>query len=96
VLLHELAHAWEWHIVDDSAREHFVAEHDLPTWSSKDVEWGERGIEQFADIVAIGLVLTDGSSNERVVEKLCIFEDITAVDHAGVGADDCHHDHDHA
>ena len=96
VVLHELAHAWEWHTLEDSARDEFVAEQGLPTWNFRDFAWEERGVEEFADIVAIGLTLVNGSDNPTVVEKLCVFEDITGYDNAGLTDTDCdHHDHDH-
>ena len=95
IVLHELAHAWEWHSVEDPVRDDFVAEMGLPTWNSRDFAWEQRGVEEFADIVAAGLVLSNGSDNPTVVEKLCVFEEITGHDHTGVAHTDCHDGHDH-
>jgi hypothetical protein len=81
VVLHELAHAWEWNALDDSARDEFVSENDLPTWNSRDHEWEERGVELMADTIAMGLILIDGNNNPMAVPILCSFEMITGRDH---------------
>ena len=95
VILHELAHAWEWHTVADEIRDEFVADRGLPTWNSREFAWEERGVEEFADIVAAGLVLVNGSENPVVVEKLCVFEQITGHDHTALIDTDCNRGHDH-
>lgn len=91
VVLHELAHAWEWHNLDDAVRGDFVEDHGLATWNSRDHEWADRGVEVFADTVAIGMVLVDGSDNPKVIERLCSFEEITGVDHQALTEADCDH-----
>lgn len=55
MLLHELAHAWIWQHLDESAKQSFVARLHLPSWDGVDVPWDRRGIEHAADVIAWGL-----------------------------------------
>ena len=55
-VLHEFAHAWEYHNVDDTTRDAFVEMHGLETWRSSDVPWEERGAEVAAETIATGLL----------------------------------------
>jgi hypothetical protein len=89
VVLHELAHAWDWHVLDEATRDDFVEEHGLPTWNSRDHEWAARGVELMADTVAIGLTLVGGSDTPNVIAKLCSFEDITGTEHPALTDADC-------
>jgi hypothetical protein len=89
VVLHELAHAWEWTTLDDSARDEFVNAYGLETWNSKDTEWGDRGVEKFAETIAIGFILQSRSDNPTVIARLCLFEDITGQAHPALTEADC-------
>ena len=54
-ILHELAHAWEAHAIDDNTRDAFLELHALDTWWGAEVRWKERGGEQAAETIAKGL-----------------------------------------
>jgi len=55
-VLHEFAHVWEYHNVDDTTRDALVEMHGLETWRSSDVPWEERGVEVAAETIAKGLL----------------------------------------
>lgn len=55
-VLHEFAHAWEYHNVDDAARDALVEMHGLETWRSSEIPWAERGVEVAAETIAKGLL----------------------------------------
>ncbi len=55
VVLHELAHAWERHALDDAERNAYVEAHELPSWSDPDSRWRLRGIEHIANTLASAL-----------------------------------------
>jgi hypothetical protein len=55
-VLHEFAHAWEYHNVDDTTRNALVEMHGLETWRSSEVPWAERGVEVAAETIAKGLL----------------------------------------
>ena len=56
IIIHELAHAWEQHQVDDDLRNRLLIEWDLEFWQNLDVPHHERGIEVAANIVEVGLM----------------------------------------
>lgn len=58
-LLHEMAHAWLEQHATPELRARFLPLLGLSTWSSRDVPWYRRGVEQAAAILAWGL--GDGS-----------------------------------
>ena len=79
ILLHELAHAWEHHTMDDRTRQAFLDHTGLTVWNHADAEWAERGIELAANAIAWGLLdetLTDGEAAEYT-EQLDRFEMLT-------------------
>lgn len=55
-ILHELAHAWEAHAINNTTRNAFLELHNLNTWFGSDVDWKERGGEQAAETIAKGLL----------------------------------------
>ena len=57
ILLHELAHAWEAHNVDQSLHEPFMGMRDgVKSWAGLDDAWEERGREHAANVIAWGLL----------------------------------------
>jgi hypothetical protein len=54
-ILHELAHAWEAHVINDTTRNTFLELHALDTWWGPEILWKERGGEQAAETIAKGL-----------------------------------------
>lgn len=55
-VLHEFAHAWEYHNVEDTTRDALVELHGLETWRDRGVPWEERGVEVAAETIAKGLL----------------------------------------
>lgn len=55
-VLHELAHLWEHHNVNDGQRQALMDLHGVTEWSSLDEDWTDRGIEIAAEIIAGGLL----------------------------------------
>lgn len=55
VLLHELAHAWEAHNVNDATRRAFMERTEVDVWNDHTVVHHLRGIEQAADVIATGV-----------------------------------------
>jgi hypothetical protein len=56
VLLHELAHAWDYHMLADEQRRAFMELRGVDTWHSHQVEWHERGAEHAAEIIKWGII----------------------------------------
>ena len=57
-VLHEFAHAWERHTVEDSTRTASLTSYCLNAWNEHDAKWRLRGIEVAAGTIAKG-VLSD-------------------------------------
>jgi hypothetical protein len=55
-VLHELAHLWEHHNVNDGQRQALMDLHGVTEWSSLDEDWTDRGIEIAAEVIAGGLL----------------------------------------
>ncbi|MEA2002611.1 MAG: hypothetical protein U9N84_12120 [Actinomycetota bacterium] len=55
-VLHEVAHAWEFHTVDELTRTAFLDMNSLVSWRGNNVPWGERGMEIAAETIALGLL----------------------------------------
>ena len=55
-VLHEFAHAWEYHNVDDMTRDALLEMHGLEAWRGRDIPWEERGVEVAAETIAKGLL----------------------------------------
>lgn len=53
-ILHEIAHAWDYHNLDNELKEAFLKVRDLDSW--REGEWHERGAENAADILVWGLI----------------------------------------
>lgn len=55
VILHELAHAWDFNNSTEEARSGFLEATGLTHWSGEDVPWLDRGAERAANVVAMTL-----------------------------------------
>ena len=55
-VLHEFAHAWEYHHVDDATRNQFLELHGLDAWRGRQLPWAQRGTEVAAETIARGLL----------------------------------------
>ena len=77
VLVHELAHAWEHHRIDDHARHDFTEHFGLETWNDHDHDWEDRGIEMAANAIAYTLVQAEPTDNENIVRFGCSYERLT-------------------
>ena len=79
IVLHELAHAWEHHSMDDTTRQAFMDRIGATVWNSAEIEHRTRAIERAADAIAWGLLdstLTDKEAN-GLTEQLERFELLT-------------------
>ncbi|MDJ0923747.1 MAG: hypothetical protein QNJ77_04220 [Acidimicrobiia bacterium] len=76
-LLHELAHAWEYHTMDDVTRHAYVEHTGLPTWADPESDWEDRGIEAAATAIAWGLLDIPIANTERFTDELYEFELLT-------------------
>lgn len=63
VVTHELAHAWEYHKLDDATREAYLRRADLSNWNDKDSPHPSRGVERVAYLISWGL-------EERPIQKI--------------------------
>lgn len=53
-LMHELAHVWVAQNITGQLRQDFLAARGLDRWHGGDIEWGERGTEHAAEVLAWG------------------------------------------
>lgn len=80
IVLHELAHAWEYHTLTDDLRHQFMELRGLTVWNDHDVPWEDRGAEDLAEVVAWGLrQLSDDSSQHSRPEMATAFELVTGI-----------------
>lgn len=79
IILHELAHAWEWANLDDGTREAFVSLRGLESWNSPNAAWKQRGVEDMAEVVVWGLIEWEGPGGDEAAEKLSAFELVTGT-----------------
>lgn len=54
VVLHEIAHAWDYHSLEDETRTQFLTLRGHAAW--REGKWHERGSENAAEIIAWGLI----------------------------------------
>lgn len=78
-LLHELAHAWEYHTMSDATRQAYLDLTGLPTWADPDVDWADRGIESAATTIAWGLLETPITNPAAFADELHSFELLTGI-----------------
>jgi hypothetical protein len=55
VITHELAHAWDYHNLDDATRQAFLDRAGLRVWSDQDVPHPARGVERAAYLISWAL-----------------------------------------
>lgn len=55
-LVHELAHAWAHHNLDDEHRQEFVEHRGLDHWNDRDEAWQTRGTEHAAEVITWGII----------------------------------------
>lgn len=55
IVLHELAHAWDFNNSTEEIRSEFLEAAGLTHWSGEDVPWLDRGAERAANVVATTL-----------------------------------------
>ena len=57
LVLHELAHAWDWANLSDERRGAFMADHRLDRWWGRDpVHWHSYAAEHAAEVIVWGLM----------------------------------------
>ena len=54
VVIHEMAHAWDHHMLDEAGREALMDIRTVTGW--REGEWHERGAEQAAEIILWGVI----------------------------------------
>lgn len=82
LVLHELAHAWAHHALDDHDRHDFVSRTGLPTWKSLEHPHGRRATEVAADAIAFGLLSRplDADDARRALTDLEHFVTLTGFE----------------
>ena len=74
IILHELAHAWDYYTLSNEMRDQFMELRGLSEWSSHQVPWSERGIENLAEIVTWGLheqpLMADAVEKEQLFRMI--------------------------
>lgn len=56
LIIHELAHAWDYHNLTDDTKTAFSELRGTTSWLGRDVEWHERGGEHAAEIMVWALI----------------------------------------
>lgn len=79
LILHELAHAWEYHTISDTTRQVFLNHTGLEAWNTIDLDWEDRGIEAAAQVIAWGLLDTPITKPATFGEQLHQFELLTGI-----------------
>ena len=79
LILHELAHAWEYHTLSDNTRQAFLDHTGLEAWHQVDLDWEERGIEAAAQAIAWGLLDTPITNPATFPEQLHQFRLLTGI-----------------
>lgn len=77
LILHELAHAWEYHTVSDTTRLAYLHHTGLDAWDRTDLDWEDRGVEAAAQAIAWGLLDTPITNPAPFGEQLHQFELLT-------------------
>ncbi|MDJ0923506.1 MAG: hypothetical protein QNJ77_03005 [Acidimicrobiia bacterium] len=55
LIVHELAHAWDVHVLTDAIRSEFMELRKVDIWHSREVHWKHRGTEHAAEIITWGV-----------------------------------------
>ncbi len=79
-LVHELAHAWDHHALDDERRDAFTAHWGLDNWNDRSQDWHDRASERAADTVAYTLLLEEVTHNQDILEFVCGYSVLTGHD----------------
>ena len=81
LVMHELAHVWEYHNMDDSTRRAFMERSGAKVWNDHSVVHPARGVEQVADAIKWGLdsAPIQSMSMNYYAEDLERFELLTGV-----------------
>ena len=69
-LLHELTHAWSFHVLTEAERQAFADQRGLEKWSDSDTAWWLTAQEQAAKIGAWGL-MDEPTHNKWVFDEEC-------------------------
>lgn len=88
-LIHELAHAWDDHMLDDRTREAFMGHWDLDNWNDRTEDWHDRGSERAADTIAYTLLLDEPSDNPDILQFVCGYGLLTGQDLPVAAAASC-------
>lgn len=78
-LIHELAHAWDQHVLHDERRRRFMDHWGLDNWNDRDESWYDRGSERAADTIAYTLLHSD-TDNPDILKFVCGYGILTGND----------------
>jgi hypothetical protein len=77
VLLHELAHAWMHHNLDDETKDAFTTHWGLDAWNDSNDAWGDRGVERAAHTIAFTLNQSEPTDNKSILRYICDYALLT-------------------
>ncbi|MGI9606530.1 MAG: hypothetical protein ACR2P0_10370 [Acidimicrobiales bacterium] len=80
LLLHELAHAWEAHTMDDTMRNRVEGYWKVDNWNDHSQSANDRGTEKVANAVAFALDDPPELPNETMRRNLCTYQMVTSND----------------
>ena len=76
-LLHELAHVWMHHNLDDETKNAFTTHWGLDGWNNSHDAWGDRGVERAAQTIAFTLNQSEPTDSESILRYICGYELLT-------------------
>ena len=76
-MLHELAHVWMHHNLDDETKDAFTTHWGLDAWNDSHDAWGDRGVERAAHTIAFTLNQSEATDNESILRYICGYELLT-------------------
>ncbi|MGI9607545.1 MAG: hypothetical protein ACR2P0_15565 [Acidimicrobiales bacterium] len=79
IILHELAHAWKHHNLDEATRTAFVEHWGLDGWRDLSDDWHDRGVERAAHTIAFALNQSSPTDNPNILRYVCGYELLTGA-----------------
>lgn len=79
VALHELAHAWMRHNLDDQTRQSVMDHWGLERWRDKTDAHLDRGVERAAETIAFTLNQVDPDTSDGILRYICSYEVVTGA-----------------
>jgi hypothetical protein len=93
IIMHELAHAWDWANLDDETRVRYMELRGIERWNDASDPWKQRGIEDLAETVVWGLGrIGNCPSSSPDPDRTRAFRMITGIDLDSSAGEFCDHD----